>query len=139
MGRFNRIDTFDANTDSITLHDADTFSNFHIILATAGVQEGTNLIAFQLHRPLGASSPYIVVFDATGVSGVNDCSTVIDSYASLTSTLTDTNLANVMDLDPFTIVTPSNSISTYIEWIVENLEGSKWNAFNILGDKTMNS
>ena len=47
-----------------------------------------------------------------------------------------------MDLDPFTIATPFHSISTLdtsIEWIVENLEGSKWNAFNILGDKTMNS
>ena len=34
VGRFNRIDTFDTNTDSIALHDTHTFPNFHIILAT---------------------------------------------------------------------------------------------------------
>ena len=88
VARFNLVESFDASTESIALHDAETFSKFHIILSTAGVQEGTNVIAFELHRPVGVSSPYIVVFDATGVFGVNDCSTVVDSYASLTSTLT---------------------------------------------------
>ena len=88
VARFNLVENFDASTESIALHDAETFSKFHIILSTAGVQEGTNVIAFELHRPVGVSSPYIVVFDATGVFGVNDCSTVVDSYASLTSTLT---------------------------------------------------
>ena len=44
-----------------------------------------------------------------------------------------------MDLDPFTIATPDNDVGTYIEWVVENLEGSKWNAFNILGGTTVNS
>ena len=139
VARFNLVENFDASTESIALHDAETFSKFHIILSTAGVQEGTNVIAFELHRPVGVSSPYIVVFDATGVFGVNDCSTVVDSYASLTSTLTDASLANVMDLDPFTIATPDNDVGTYIEWVVENLEGSKWNAFNILGGTTVNS
>ena len=88
VARFNLVENFDASTESIALHDAETFSKLHIILSTAGVQEGTNVIAFELHRPVGVSSPYIVVFDATGVFGVNDCSTVVDSYASLTSTLT---------------------------------------------------
>ena len=139
VGRFNIIDGFDASTESIEVHDAETFTKFHIILATAGVQEGTNVVAFEVHRPKGTSSSEPVVFDATGVFGVNDCSTVVDTYSSLASTLSADNLANVMDLDPYTVATPSNTIGTYIEWIVENLEGSKWNSFNILGASTVDN
>ena len=124
VARFNLIDAFDASTESIEVHDATAFSKFHIILATAGVQEGTNVIAFEIHRPKGTSSSEPVVFDATGVFGLNDCSTVVDTYSSLTSTLTASNLANVMDLDPYTTATPGNVIGTFIEWIVENLEGT---------------
>jgi len=139
VARFNIVDAFDASTESIEVHDAETFSKFHIILATAGVQEGTNVIAFEIHRPKGTSSSEPIVFDATGVFGLNDCSTVVDTYSSLTSTLTASNLANVMDLDPYTTATLPNSVGGYIEWIVENLEGSKWNSFNILGSSTVNN
>ena len=139
VARFNIIDSFDASTESIEIHDASVFSKFHIVLVAAGVQEGTNVIAFEVHRPVGTSSSDPFVFDATGVFGVNDCSTVIDSYSSLTSTLNATSLANVMDLDPFTVATPPNTIGTYIEWTVENLEGSRWNSFNILGSKTVDN
>ena len=38
-----------------------------------------------------------------------------------------------MDHDPYTISILRNTISTYIEWSVDNLVGSKWNSFNILG------
>ncbi|KAK8805042.1 hypothetical protein WA171_007007 [Blastocystis sp. BT1] len=44
-----------------------------------------------------------------------------------------------MDLDPFTTGRLPNTIGTYIEWTVENLEGSKWNSFNILGSYTVSS
>ena len=139
VARFNIVDAFDASTESIEVHDAEIFSKFHIILATAGVQEGTNVIAFEIHRPKGTSSSEPVVFDATGVFGLNDCSTVVDTYSSLTSSLNDVNIAKVMDLDPYTTATPGNVIGTFIEWIVENLEGSKWNSFNILGSSTVNN
>ena len=139
VARFNLIDAFDASTESIEVHDAESFSKFHIILATAGVQEGTNVVAFEIHRPKGASSSEPVVFDATGVFGLNDCSAVVDTYSSLTSSLSDVNIAKVMDLDPYTTASLPNSIGTFIEWIVENLEGSKWNSFNILGSSTVNN
>ncbi|KNB41164.1 hypothetical protein JH06_5954, partial [Blastocystis sp. subtype 4] len=44
-----------------------------------------------------------------------------------------------MDLDPYTISILRNTIGTYIEWTVDNLEGSKWNSFNILGYPSISS
>ncbi|KNB41317.1 hypothetical protein JH06_5695 [Blastocystis sp. subtype 4] len=44
-----------------------------------------------------------------------------------------------MDLDPSTTGFLPNTIGTYIEWTVENLEGSKWNSFNIVGSNTVSS
>ena len=59
-------------------HDASVFSKFHVILSTSGIQEGTNVFSFEIHRPLSGSSSDPVVFDATGVFGVEDCSTVVE-------------------------------------------------------------
>ncbi|KNB41286.1 cadherin domain-containing protein, partial [Blastocystis sp. subtype 4] len=42
-----------------------------------------------------------------------------------------------MDLDPYTTGRLLNAIGTYIEWTVENLVGSKWNSFNIVGSNTV--
>jgi len=134
VARFNLADEFDSDTESLEVHDSTVFSKFHIILVTAGVQEGTNVIAFEVHRPVGTSSSTPFVFDATGVFGVETCSTVVDSYASVTSTkVTSGSLAGIMDLNPFTVGTLPADPETFVEWRVENLEGSKWNSFNVVG------
>ena len=134
VARFNLIENFDANTESIAVHDSTEDSKFHIVLVTAGVQEGTNVVAFEVHRPVGTSSSDPFVFDATGVFGVETCSTVIDSFSALTSTLLSSGtLAGMMDLDPYTTGTLPATAGTFVEWTVENLEGSKWNSFNLLG------
>ena len=134
VARFNLIDNFNANTESIEVHDATIFSKFHIILVTAGVQEGTNVIAFEVHRPVGTSSSEPFVFDATGVFGVETCSTTIDSYSAVDSTAPTTgSLEGIMDLDPYTTGTLPSGALTFVEWTVENLEGSKWNSFNLVG------
>ncbi|KNB41502.1 hypothetical protein JH06_5163 [Blastocystis sp. subtype 4] len=44
-----------------------------------------------------------------------------------------------MDLDPYTTGYLPNSIGTYIDWTVENLVGSKWNSFNMVGSNTVSS
>ncbi|KNB41368.1 cadherin domain-containing protein [Blastocystis sp. subtype 4] len=44
-----------------------------------------------------------------------------------------------MDLDPYTTGFLPNTIGTYIEWTVENLIGSKWNSFNMVGGSTVTS
>ena len=138
VARFNLDENFDDETESIEVHDATVFSKFHIILATAGIQAGTNVVAFEVHRPVGTSSSEAFVFDATGVFGVETCSTVIDSYSVLDSTqISSGTLAGMMDLDPYTVGTLPNAAGSFIEWTVENLEGSKWNSFNILGSSSV--
>ncbi|KNB41182.1 hypothetical protein JH06_5778 [Blastocystis sp. subtype 4] len=44
-----------------------------------------------------------------------------------------------MDLDPYTQGQLPNRVGSFIEWSVENLVGSKWNSFNILGSYTVSS
>ena len=109
-----------------------------MILSTAGIQEGSNVFSFEIHRPLNGSSSDPVVFDATGVFGVEDCSTVVDSYSSLSSNrLSHTAVVKVMDLNPYTTNTVPNTIGAYIDWTVENLVGSKANSFNMVGFTTL--
>ena len=140
VARFNLIDDFEFNTESIEVHDATIFSKFHIILVTAGVQEGTNVIAFEVHRPVGTSSSEPFVFDATGVFGVETCSTVIDSYSFLNSTTLSTGTLNeIFDMDPSTGAVLYSYDGAFIEWTVENLEGSKWNSFNLLLSQIISS
>ena len=140
VARFNLEDDFDSLSLSITDHDANVFSKFHVILSTSGIEEGSNVFSFEIHRGLSGSSSDPVVFDATGVFGVEDCSTVVDSYSSLESTTpTSGTLAGIMDLDPYTTGLLPNTIGTYIEWTVENLVGSKWNSFNMVGGSTVSS
>ena len=83
VARFNLEEDFDSLSLSITDHDPNVFSKFHVILATSGIEEGNYVFSFEIHRPLSGSSSDPVVFDATGVFGVEDCSTVVDSYSSL--------------------------------------------------------
>ena len=140
VARFNLEDDFDSLSLSITDHDPNVFSKFHVILATSGIEEGNNVFSFEIHRPLSGSSSDPVVFDSTGVFGVEDCSTVVDSYSSLESTNPSSGtLAGIMDLDPYTTGLLPNTIGTYIEWTVENLVGSKWNSLNIVGGTTVSS
>ena len=44
-----------------------------------------------------------------------------------------------MDFDPYTVGMLPNAIGTYIVWTVENLEGSRWNSFNMVGGSTVSS
>ena len=131
VARFNLEEAYDAFSESLTVHASTAFSKFHIILSAAGVVEGTNVVAFEIHRPMGSSASDPVVFDTTGVFGLNDCATVIDSYSHMDSTYSDNPLRYLFDLDPSTHLAISNSAGVYIEWTVENLEGSKWNSRSV--------
>ena len=136
VARFNLAEDFDSNTESLAYHNPGVLSKFHVILATSGIEEGSNVFSFEIHRHLGGTSTAPVVFNATGVFGVEDCSTVVDSYSSLTSDSYNSNtLASIMNLDSFTF-DGSITGAGYVEWTVENLEGSKWNSLIILGEPT---
>ena len=131
VARFNLDEDFESSTESLTVHDSAVFSKFHVILSTSGVVTGSNTIAFEIHRPTGQSSSVSVVFDATGVFGVNDCSIVVDTFSSLEGTTPSTvsSLEGLFDLSPVTYGYQANAVGTYIQWTVENLEGSKFNSF----------
>ncbi len=131
VARFNLEDNFDASSTSIEVHDANTFSKFHVILPTAGGVTGTNVIAFEVHRPVGQSSTPSIEFDATGVFGVMDCSIVVDSYTGVEGSTgyIVSNLESFLDLSPVTYGYVSNVVGSNIKWTVENLEGSKFNSF----------
>lgn len=131
VARFNLEDNFDSSSTSIAIHDSNTFSKFHVILPTAGGVTGNNVIAFEIHRPLGQSSSTVIEFDATGVFGVMDCSIVVDTYTDVdgSTAYIVSNLESFLDLSPVTYGYVSNVVGSNIKWTVENLEGSKFNSF----------
>ena len=129
VARFNLMDRFDATTEATAAHDATAFSKFHIVLPLVEAVTGKNMMAFEIHRAAGGNA---IVFDATGVFGVNDCSITVDSYSSSeidpTSSLFRTTVDNLLSLNPtdgFVWVTTGMSLS----WVVENQEGSVFNSF----------
>ncbi|KAK8832686.1 hypothetical protein WA577_004081 [Blastocystis sp. JDR] len=127
VARFNLEEGFDASSEALTTHDASAFSKFHVILSTAGAVTGKNVMAFEVHRAPGQSE---LVFDATAVFGVNDCSPVVDSFAAIdASEVSGCRKEDLLDLNPTTFGHIPNTAGAYLAWTVENLEGSKWNSF----------
>ena len=127
VARFNLEEGFDASSEALTTHDASAFSKFHVILSTAGAVAGKNVMAFEVHRAPGQSE---LVFDATAVFGVNDCSPVVDSFAAIdASDVSGCRKEDLLDLNPTTFGHISNTVGSYLAWTVENLEGSKFNSF----------
>ena len=131
VARFNLEEDFTSSTESIAVHDSSKFSQFHVILSMVAPSTTKNVMAFEIHRPLGESSAVGVVFDATGVFGVNDCSIVLDSYSEITGSqpVGTVNLEDFFDLTPVTFGYLPNVVGSYMEWTVENLEGSKFNSY----------
>ena len=125
VARFNLESEFDASTEALSVHDA-SFSKFHVVLPTAGAVSGKNVIAFEIHRAPEQSE---LVFDATGVFGVNDCSIVVDSFASVEGEVSGCSKEELLDLNPTTYGYIENAANAYLAWVVENLEGSKYNSF----------
>ena len=127
VARFNLVDDYDASSEAIAAHDASLFSKFHIILSTVNAVEGKNVIAFEIHR---AASQSAIVFDATGVFGVNECSIVVDTFSTIDSSdVSGCTKEDLLDLLPTTYGNIPNAAGSFLSWIVENLEGSKFNSF----------
>ena len=127
VARFNLEDEFDASTEATAVHDSTAFSKFHVILPTAGAVAGKNVIAFEIHRASGQST---IVFDATGIFAVNDCSVAVDSFSAIdASNVSTCTKEDLLDLNPTTYGYIPNSVGSFLEWTVENLEGSKFNSF----------
>ena len=131
VARFNLKEHFDAETESLAVHNYNSYSQFHVILNTVGATTAKNVMAFEIHRPKATSSAEAIRFDATGVFGINDCSIVVDSYESITGSTPygSITLQDLFDLTPATFGYLPNTMGSYMEWTVENLEGSKFNNY----------
>ena len=137
VARFNLEDSFDASTEATTVHDASVFSKFHVILSTVGAVAGKNVMAFEVHRAAGQSD---VVFDATGVFAVNECSVTVDTFSSIESSAVHTcTKEELFSLNPTVYGELDNEVGSYLAWTVENLEGSKWNSFALQTNEDVSS
>ena len=127
VARFNVPETVTASTLAISERDSTVFSQFHVVLSTANAVSGKNVLAVEVH---GASQQSEIGFDATGVFGVNDCSVVVDSYSEVVSSgVSICSKEDLLSLLPTTYGYIANSMGAYLEWTVENLEGSLANNF----------
>ena len=130
VARFNLQENFNENSESITSLDSPMWSKFHIILATVQAVSGKNMMAFEIHRPVGQSSSNAVVFDATGVFGVNDCSIVVDSVTEATSSYVyEGSELEMVSLSPLGTGYLDNAVGSFFAWTVENLHGTRFNSF----------
>ena len=137
VARFNLEDSFDASSEATTVHDASVFSKFHVILSTVGAVTGKNVIAFEVHRAAGQSE---IVFDATGVFAVNECSVTVDTFSSITASAVHTcSKEDLLNLNPTIYGELNNEVDSYLAWTVENLEGSKFNSFALQTNEDVES
>ena len=87
----------------------------------------SSVSAFEVHRVAGQSA---IVFDATGVFAVNECSVTMDTFSSITASAVHTcSKEDLLNLNPTIYGELDNEVGSYLAWTVENLEGSKWNSF----------
>ena len=124
VARFNLEDDFSPDSLSLTSRTDPFVSVFHVILNTVQATSDSNVIAFEIHRPRDQPSGTPVLFDATGVFGVNDCSVALDSYATIPA-----GMDKYFDLTPVTYGSLENKVGVSFEWSVENLEGTRFNAY----------
>ena len=130
VARFNLEDDASSSQPSISIHDPNTFSFFHIIFSATKAVAGKNVIAFEVHRPITYTSTKMITFDATGVFGVNECSFALDSYTIMDSSLGHPeSVKQLFDFTPAVTYLLKNQVGDYIHWMVENMEGTKFNAY----------
>ena len=130
VARFNLEDDASSSQSSISIHDPNTFSIFHIIFSTTQAVVGKNVIAFEVHRPITYTSAKIITFDATGVFGVSDCSLALDSYVTMDSSLDDPLVVEqIFDFTPSRLYALESRAGAHIHWMVENMEGTRFNAY----------
>lgn len=141
VAKFNLVDNFDYNTESIGIHEPNSFSMFHIILTTTGVVVGSNVVAFEVHRPKGGSSAQAVIFDATGVFGVNnECNIVNDSYMELSQSWTIGPTDSLMwffDKNPTTYMPWPATMNSKVTFAFQNTHRPQFNSMYITCQNTV--
>ena len=119
VARLNVYEEFSLETESIVSHDPTTFSKFHIIVVGSGAMKEKNVIAFEIHRPIGWWWLREFAFDARGMFGVDTCSFVLDSYDMLSGSDRDQGeFVDAMNLYLVWIGKVDKLVVTNMEWIV---------------------
>lgn len=137
---FNMPSEITSETPALSVRDSSIFSKFHVILSIDGGVDGTNVIAFEIHRASETSTSVPMAFDASGVFGVETCSPVLDSYSSTDSSeMYEGEVADALDLYMLTKLRLPYKTEAYVQWTVENLLGSKFNQFAIQNAVTVNN
>ena len=129
---FNMPSEITPETNALAARDPSLFSKFHVILSIDGGVDGTNVIAFEMHRATETPTSVPMSFDASGIFGVETCSPVVDTYVSLESSqLYAGTVEEALDMYMLTRLRLPTKKEAYIQWTVENLLGSKFNQFAI--------
>ena len=137
VGRFNMQEDFDELTFAIIERDSSLFSKFHIVLGLNGATVDKNVLAFEVHRSSEESLDTPVVFDATGVFGVEVCSMVVDSYTDISGSSSTVDFSASFDYNVETYSQLDFQPSSHILWRVENYEGSIFNSYGILSSSSV--
>lgn len=137
---FNMPSPFDSATPALSSHDSRTPVFFHILLHHDGAISGRNVIAFELHRSRSRFSAVPFSFDASGVFGVEECSPVLDSTTHMTTSPDiEATASNALELSLSTMVQFPREESSFIQWMVENQLGSRFNQFAFQNVKPVHS
>ena len=132
VARFNLEENADSQSSAIALHDINSCSFFHVILNSVSGVNGKNIMAFEMHRYMNDTYQEQHSFDATGVFGLNECSIVADSYELVTGTNPLMgSLSDLLELNFTSYGYLPNTVGTFFDWKVENLEGTRFNAFGM--------
>ena len=140
VARFNLPDTVTPSTMGLAKRSADAWSKFHVVLRHSGVVEGSNVMAFELHRATGMDAMATLTFDATGVFGVEECSVVTDSWLVQGGSLVDAaNYAQLFDLNPSEVNKIENKEGSYLDFYSENQIGSRFSEYGFYINSDVNS
>ena len=131
IARFNLRDGFSSSTYATEVAES-TLSRFHVLLSTYGAVNGNNVIAFELHRDGQQTKDSSIVFSATSVFGIAECSIVPDT---ITPKSDDYSAVHDQNLSTFASYPTS---TTNVEFSLLNMEGGRWNSLSFLvGESTV--
>ena len=136
VARFNLAEDATSSTYALTYHDYNAPSRFHLSMLLDNCLTGRNLLAFEIHQPLGmaVTSDGYLRFDCMMRAVFSKLTYATDSVTAITSSVipSERNPLSFSLSDDYTLfgyaVIEYNS---FIEWSPENMDKSRINTFLI--------
>lgn len=127
VARFNLPESFDSQTYALGPHAPETYSSFSINLDM--VREARGVLAMELHQ---SSDHVSVTLTAIAAFTVGECSILADSVVAIEgSDPMEGELKSLFDNIPWDTVILANEMHSFVQWEMENLEGSFMSHFGI--------